>query len=92
MSPIMPGDAVPGDDGGRENVVCGSRRRSSATPLQRHGGQAGSQSFSFHNRKTEERTDTMIDTIMDHDTQLQGGFSVGQPVWDAGMGHDGVGY
>lgn len=34
----------------------------------------------------------MIDTIMDHDTQLQGCFSVGQPEWNAGEGMRGVGY
>lgn len=50
-------------------------------------------SLGFRSEMIAEETDTLIDTVMDHDTQLQGGFSVGQPVWHAGgEQHHGVGY
>ena len=61
--------------------------------MQYHLGRIGRPSSSaFFVGRNALPTDTMIDTVMDHDTQLQGCFSAGQPMWSSGQGVDGAGY
>eukprot|EP00892_Ulva_mutabilis_P003732 jgi/Ulvmu1/1730/UM117_0007.1 len=88
------------DDGMRENTLCGFPRTSSAAKSTRpssgvlpHIRPEGRPSApSCYMQGNGGHTDTMIETMMDHDTQLQGRLSVRQPIWNSGAGTCDVGY